>query len=88
MVLQVAYETGVHHYNMDDYQQAVTKLEESLQEGLLALEDCRALCEGPQEEDEEENEEKIPLGLFEAIAGSPRSLKRHLGLIPVLLRTL
>ncbi|KAJ6658276.1 hypothetical protein lerEdw1_020548, partial [Lerista edwardsae] len=64
----VAYETGMHHYNMDDYQQAVTKLEESLREGLLALEDCRALCEGPQEEEEEEDEEKMPLGLFEAIA--------------------
>ncbi|XP_060124696.1 prolyl 3-hydroxylase 3 [Zootoca vivipara] len=62
----VAYEAGIQHYKMDDYQQAVTKLEESLKEGLLALEDCRALCEGPQEE--EEKEEETQLGLYEAIA--------------------
>ncbi|XP_053146766.1 prolyl 3-hydroxylase 3 [Hemicordylus capensis] len=62
----VAYEAGVHHYTTDDYQQAVTKLEESLREALLALEDCRALCEGPQEDENEEGE--MQLGLYEAIA--------------------
>ncbi|XP_062984492.1 prolyl 3-hydroxylase 3 [Elgaria multicarinata webbii] len=62
----VAYEAGVHHYSMDEYQQAVTKLEESLREGLLALEDCRALCEGPQED--EDKEEEMQLGLYESIA--------------------
>uniref|UniRef100_A0A8D2J7S1 procollagen-proline 3-dioxygenase n=1 Tax=Varanus komodoensis TaxID=61221 RepID=A0A8D2J7S1_VARKO len=62
----VAYEAGLHHYSMDEYQQAVTKLEESLREGLLALEDCRALCEGAREE--EDKEEEMQLGLYEAIA--------------------
>uniref|UniRef100_A0A8D2IZ64 procollagen-proline 3-dioxygenase n=1 Tax=Varanus komodoensis TaxID=61221 RepID=A0A8D2IZ64_VARKO len=64
----VAYEAGLHHYSMDEYQQAVTKLEESLREGLLALEDCRALCEGAREE--EDKEEEMQLGLYEAIAGT------------------
>ncbi|XP_060618593.2 prolyl 3-hydroxylase 3 [Anolis sagrei] len=63
----VAYEAGVHHYSLDDYEQAVVKLEESLREGLLALEDCRALCEGPHNE-EEEKEQEAQLGLYEAIA--------------------
>nr|XP_056704398.1 prolyl 3-hydroxylase 3 [Euleptes europaea] len=62
----VAYEAGVRHYKADDYQQALKEFEESLREGLLALEDCRALCEGLQEEDEEE--EGTQLGLYEAIA--------------------
>ncbi|XP_015274289.1 PREDICTED: prolyl 3-hydroxylase 3 [Gekko japonicus] len=62
----VAYEAGLHHYSADDYQQAVAELEESLGEGLLALQDCRALCEGLQEEEEEE--EETQLGLYEAIA--------------------
>ncbi|XP_077201886.1 prolyl 3-hydroxylase 3 [Paroedura picta] len=66
----VAYEAGLHHYGADDYQQAVARLEESLSEGLLALQDCRALCEGLQEEEEkeEEEEEKTQLGLYESIA--------------------
>ncbi|KAH0628563.1 hypothetical protein JD844_009900 [Phrynosoma platyrhinos] len=63
----VAYEAGVHHYGMDDYQPAVAKLEESLSEALLALEDCRALCEGLRDE-EEDKEEEMQLGLYEAIA--------------------
>ncbi|XP_061493010.1 prolyl 3-hydroxylase 3 [Rhineura floridana] len=62
----VAYEAGIHHYSMDNYEQVVTRLEESLKEGLLALEDCRALCERPQED--EEKEEEMQLGLYEAIA--------------------
>ncbi|KAM6469179.1 prolyl 3-hydroxylase 3 [Liasis olivaceus] len=62
----VAYEAGMHHYGKDDYRQAAAKLEESLREGLLALEDCRALCEGPREE--EEKEEEVQLGLYESIA--------------------
>uniref|UniRef100_A0A8C0ISH9 procollagen-proline 3-dioxygenase n=1 Tax=Chelonoidis abingdonii TaxID=106734 RepID=A0A8C0ISH9_CHEAB len=36
------------------WRSAAVKLEESLEEVLLALEDCRALCEGPQEDDTEE----------------------------------
>ncbi|XP_020659848.3 prolyl 3-hydroxylase 3 [Pogona vitticeps] len=61
-----AYEAGLRHYSVDDYQQAVTKLEESLKEGLVALEDCRALCEGPQEA--EDGEDNMQLGLYETIA--------------------
>ncbi|XP_008497390.2 prolyl 3-hydroxylase 3 [Calypte anna] len=61
-----AYEAGVQHYNADEYLQAVAKLEESLSEALSALEECRALCEGPWE-DEDEEEEMQP-GLYEAIA--------------------
>ncbi|XP_074790142.1 prolyl 3-hydroxylase 3 isoform X2 [Natator depressus] len=60
-----AYKTGVQQYNVDEYLQAAVKLEESLEEVLLALEDCRALCEGPQEDG---TEEKMQPGLYEAIA--------------------
>ncbi|XP_019404451.1 PREDICTED: prolyl 3-hydroxylase 3 [Crocodylus porosus] len=60
-----AYETGVQHYKVDEYQEAVVKLEESLKEVLLALEDCRALCEGPWED---ETEEEMQPGLYEAVA--------------------
>ncbi|XP_065507831.1 prolyl 3-hydroxylase 3 isoform X2 [Caloenas nicobarica] len=61
-----AYEAGVQHYDADEYLQAVARLEESLTEALSALEECRALCEGPRE-DEDEEEEMQP-GLYEAIA--------------------
>ncbi|XP_053897640.1 prolyl 3-hydroxylase 3 isoform X2 [Malaclemys terrapin pileata] len=60
-----AYETGVQQYNVEEYLQAAVKLEESLKEVLLALEDCRALCEGPQEDG---TEEEMQPGLYEAIA--------------------
>uniref|UniRef100_A0A8C9NE46 procollagen-proline 3-dioxygenase n=1 Tax=Serinus canaria TaxID=9135 RepID=A0A8C9NE46_SERCA len=63
-----AYETGVQHYDADEYLQAVARLEESLSEALSALEECRALCEGPQEDEDEE--EKMQPGLYEAIAGT------------------
>ncbi|KFQ86002.1 Prolyl 3-hydroxylase 3, partial [Phoenicopterus ruber ruber] len=62
-----AYEAGVQHYNADEYLQAVARLEESLTEALSALEECRALCEGPREDEDEEEEEMQP-GLYEAIA--------------------
>ncbi|XP_037246654.1 prolyl 3-hydroxylase 3 isoform X3 [Falco rusticolus] len=62
-----AYEAGVQHYNADEYVQAVARLEESLTEALSALEECRALCEGPWEDEVEEEEEMQP-GLYEAIA--------------------
>lgn len=65
---QEAYETGVQHYDADEYLQAVARLEESLSEALTALEECRALCEGPWEDEDEE--EKMQPGLYEAIAGS------------------
>ncbi|XP_064011935.1 prolyl 3-hydroxylase 3 [Pogoniulus pusillus] len=61
-----AYEAGVQHYNADEYLQAVVRLEESLKDALSALEECRALCEGPWE-DEGEEEEMQP-GLYEAIS--------------------
>ncbi|KFO93069.1 Prolyl 3-hydroxylase 3, partial [Buceros rhinoceros silvestris] len=60
-----AYETGVRHYNADEYLQAVAKLEESLTEALSALEECRDLCEGPWED---EDEEEMQPGLYEATA--------------------
>ena len=59
----------MQHYNADEYLQAVARLEESLTEALSALEECRALCEGPWEDEDEEEEEMQP-GLYEAIAGS------------------
>ncbi|XP_009328291.1 PREDICTED: prolyl 3-hydroxylase 3, partial [Pygoscelis adeliae] len=62
-----AYEAGVQHYNADEYLQAVARLEESLTEALSALEECRALCEGPWEDEDDEEEEMQP-GLYEAIA--------------------
>ncbi|KAM6095264.1 prolyl 3-hydroxylase 3 [Chlamydotis macqueenii] len=61
-----AYEAGVQHYDADEYPKAVARLEESLTEALSALEECRALCEGPWE-DEDEEEDMQP-GLYEAIA--------------------
>ncbi|XP_054023668.1 prolyl 3-hydroxylase 3 [Dryobates pubescens] len=63
-----AYEAGVQHYNADEYLQAVVRLEESLKDALLALEECRALCEGPWEDEEEEEEEEMQPGLYEAIS--------------------
>ncbi|NXG77537.1 P3H3 hydroxylase, partial [Baryphthengus martii] len=60
-----AYEAGVQHYNEDEYLQAVARLEESLTEALSALEDCRALCEGPWED---EDKKDMQPGLYEAIA--------------------
>lgn len=59
----------MQHYNADEYVQAVDRLEESLREALSALEECRALCEGPLEDEEEED---LQPGLYEAIAGSVR----------------
>ncbi|XP_051495128.1 prolyl 3-hydroxylase 3 isoform X2 [Apus apus] len=60
-----AYEAGVQHYSADEYVQAVARLEESLSEALSALEECRALCEGPREDDDEE---EMQPGLYEAVA--------------------
>lgn len=65
----------MQHYNADEYLQAVDRLEESLREALSALEECRALCEGPLEDEEVEEEEDLQPGLYEAIAGSVRSPK-------------
>uniref|UniRef100_A0A670ZA17 procollagen-proline 3-dioxygenase n=1 Tax=Pseudonaja textilis TaxID=8673 RepID=A0A670ZA17_PSETE len=67
----VAYEAGMQHYGMDNYQQAAAKLEESLREALLALENCRALCEGPRED---EDKDETQLGLYESIAGIIKGL--------------
>ncbi|NXI35163.1 P3H3 hydroxylase, partial [Galbula dea] len=61
-----SYEAGVQHYNADEYLQAVARLEESLTGALSALEECRALCEGPWED--EDSEEEMQPGLYEAIA--------------------
>uniref|UniRef100_A0A8C6XYW7 procollagen-proline 3-dioxygenase n=1 Tax=Naja naja TaxID=35670 RepID=A0A8C6XYW7_NAJNA len=43
--------------------QKAARLEESLREGLLAVENCRALCEGPRED--EDNKDEMQLGLYE-----------------------
>ncbi|KAG8130217.1 hypothetical protein E2320_016813 [Naja naja] len=71
----VAYEAGMKHYGMDDYQQAAARLEESLREGLLAVENCRALCEGPRED--EDNKDEMQLGLYESIAGIIKGLVKY-----------
>ncbi|NXD62471.1 P3H3 hydroxylase, partial [Eolophus roseicapillus] len=63
-----AYEAGVQHYDADEYLQAVARLEESLTEALSALEECCALCEGPWEDKDDEEEEEMQPGLYEAIA--------------------
>ena len=68
----------MQHYNADEYLQAVARLEESLTEALSALEECRALCEGPWEDEDEEEEEMQP-GLYEAIAGSIRGTEGWVG---------
>lgn len=68
----------MQHYNADEYLQAVARLEESLTEALSALEECRALCEGPWEDEDEEEEEMQP-GLYEAIAGSVRGTEVWVG---------
>lgn len=68
----------MQHYNADEYVQAVARLEESLTEALSALEECRALCEGPWEDEDEEEEEMQP-GLYEAIAGSVRGTEVWVG---------
>jgi len=66
----------MQHYNADEYVQAVDRLEESLREALSALEECRALCEGPLEDEEEED---LQPGLYEAIAGSVRGTEGWVG---------
>lgn len=54
----------------------MARLEESLTEALSALEECRALCEGPWED---EDEEEMQPGLYEAIAGSVRGTEGLVG---------
>lgn len=66
----------MQHYDADQYLQAAARLEESLTEALSALEECRALCEGPLEEEEEE---EMQPGLYEAIAGSIRGTEGWVG---------
>lgn len=57
----------------------MARLEESLTEALSALEECRALCEGPWEDEDNEEEEEMQPGLYEAIAGSIRCTEDWVG---------
>ncbi|XP_064415446.1 prolyl 3-hydroxylase 1 [Latimeria chalumnae] len=45
----IAYDKGLKLYTAEKFQEAVTQFELSLTESLSALEECRALCEGPFE---------------------------------------
>ncbi|XP_069506734.1 prolyl 3-hydroxylase 3 [Ambystoma mexicanum] len=64
-----AYEAALRHYDADRYQEATVLLEASLNESFKALEECRVLCEGPHnEEEEEEGAEEKHMELYEVIA--------------------
>ncbi|XP_030043641.1 prolyl 3-hydroxylase 3 [Microcaecilia unicolor] len=61
-----AYEEGMHHYNVQNYTQSILRLETSLKEVFMSLDECRALCEGTQEEETHtETQQKV----YEIIAG-------------------
>lgn len=67
---QAAYDTGLELLEQREAALALPKLEEALQGSLAHVESCRALCEGPEEHQEaEEEEEGSQGGLYEAIAG-------------------
>ncbi|XP_074125158.1 prolyl 3-hydroxylase 3 isoform X1 [Sminthopsis crassicaudata] len=73
----VAYDEGVELLKKQEVAAALPLLEEALRESLAQMENCRAECEGPEEqltEDEEKEEEgdaqpESQNGLYEAIAG-------------------
>ncbi|XP_001370048.2 prolyl 3-hydroxylase 3 isoform X1 [Monodelphis domestica] len=69
-----AYDEGLELLKRQEVAEALPLLEEALKESLAQMENCRAECEGPEEQlTEEEEEEEIQLesqsGLYEAIAG-------------------
>nr|XP_033780200.1 prolyl 3-hydroxylase 3 [Geotrypetes seraphini] len=61
-----AFEEGVSHYNVQNYTQAILRLETSLKEAFMSLDECRALCEGTQEE--KSHAEEIQRQVYEIIA--------------------
>lgn len=66
-----AYDTGLELLGRQEAGLALPRLEEALQESLAQMESCRAGCEGPEEQQREEEEEGTGSqgGLYEAIAG-------------------
>uniref|UniRef100_A0A8C3VWP2 procollagen-proline 3-dioxygenase n=1 Tax=Catagonus wagneri TaxID=51154 RepID=A0A8C3VWP2_9CETA len=66
-----AYDTGLELLGRQEAELALPRLEEALQESLAQMESCRAGCEGPEEQQREEEEEGTGSqgGLYEAIAG-------------------
>ncbi|XP_078011737.1 prolyl 3-hydroxylase 3 isoform X2 [Phascolarctos cinereus] len=73
----VAYDEGLELLKRQEVAAALPLLEEALRESLAQMENCRAQCEGPEEQltEEEEKEEEgeaqpdSQSGLYEAIAG-------------------
>ncbi|KAM6214130.1 prolyl 3-hydroxylase 3 [Rhynchocyon petersi] len=67
-----AYDAGLELLGRQEAALALPRLEEALQESLAQMENCRAGCEGPEEQQEGEAEEEgtgSQGGLYEAIAG-------------------
>ncbi|XP_006891323.1 PREDICTED: prolyl 3-hydroxylase 3 [Elephantulus edwardii] len=67
-----AYDAGLELLGRQEAALALPRLEEALQESLAQLESCRAGCEGPEVQQEEEVQEEgtgSQGGLYEAIAG-------------------
>ncbi|EPY86901.1 prolyl 3-hydroxylase 3 precursor, partial [Camelus ferus] len=66
-----AYDTGLELLGRQEAGLALPWLEEALQESLAQMESCRADCEGPEEQQREEDEQEgtgSQGGLYEAIA--------------------
>lgn len=69
---QAAYDLGLELLGRQEAGLALPRLEEALQESLAQMESCRAGCEGPEEQQRDEEEEEgtgNQGGLYEAIAG-------------------
>ncbi|KAM9228949.1 prolyl 3-hydroxylase 3 isoform 2-T2 [Dugong dugon] len=64
-----AYDEGLELLGRQEAGLALPRLEEALQESLTQMESCRAGCEGPEEQLEEEEGTRSQGGLYEAIAG-------------------
>lgn len=69
---QAAYDLGLELLGRQEAGLALPRLEEALQKSLAQMESCRAGCEGPEEQQRDEEEEEgtgNQGGLYEAIAG-------------------
>ncbi|XP_037701718.1 prolyl 3-hydroxylase 3 isoform X2 [Choloepus didactylus] len=66
-----AYDAGLELLGRQEAGLALPRLEEALQESLDQTENCRASCEGPEAQQQEEEEDGAGSqgGLYEAIAG-------------------